>query len=165
MPYNAVLRVPFVDIRHYSTEIIYPTFDTYLLWCKCVALNKKRYMAFFYMALNKINTSLDHMSFVQCMYSSPYAFFRHHNKFKFNVRVAINSPTAGLKHAIYFIRIQSHWVAPRVDEITMCIIEQPNSFVDVRYAPVKGLGYRNGVNVQTHIWKCCVSHRLGMDRL
>jgi len=119
------------------------------------------------MALNKINTSLDHVSFsLEIMvYSSPYAFFRRHNKFKFNVLVAINGPTTGLKHAIYFIRIRSHWVAPRVDEITMCIIEQANSFVAVRYAPVKGLGNGNGVNVQTHIWECRVSHGLGMDRL
>jgi len=116
------------------------------------------------MALNITNTSLDHVSFVR-VHSSPYAFLRRHNKFKFNVRVAINSPTARLEHAIYFIRIRSHRVAPRVDEITMCIIEQLNSFVGVRYAPVKGLGDGNGVNVQTHIWECRVSDGLGMDRI
>lgn len=98
-------------------------------------------------------------------YSSPYASFRDQNKFKFYFRVAISGPTAGLKHTIYFIRIRSHRVAPRVDEITMCIIEQPNSFVGVRYARIKGLGNGNGVNVQTHIWECRVSHGLSMDRL
>jgi len=117
------------------------------------------------MALNKINTSLYHLPLVEVQCSSPYAFFSRHNKFKFNVRIAINGPTAGLKLTIYFIRVQSYWVAPRVDEITMCIIEQPNSFVGVRYAHVKGLGNGNGVNVQTHIWECRVSHGLGMDRL
>lgn len=117
------------------------------------------------MTLNKINTSLDYVSFVILQCSSPYAFFRDQNKFKFHVRVAINGPTAGLKPTIYFIRIRSHWVAPRVDEITMCIIQQPNSFEGVRYALVKGLGNGNGVNVQTHIWECRVSHGLSMDRL
>lgn len=58
--------------------------------------------------------------------------------------------------------MRSDGITPRVYEITMCIIEQPNSSVGVRYARVQSLGHGNGVNVQTYIRELRVSHGLGI---
>lgn len=97
---------------------------------------------------------------------NPYTSLRGDNEFELDERISgINCSISGFKHAIYTISIWSQRIAPGVDEITLCIIEQPNSTLTVRYASVEGLSNGNGVNVQTYIWESGVSHRLGKDRL